>query len=658
MDIGLPSWQSDASNVGLFCYRPSLSGKCSGETGSLKVDQKVSIPFKQLGTACGFMSFSYDLNGNLLSVTDAKNQTTTYTYDAMDRLKSRTDALSRTENYEYDKIGNLTTFTDRKSQIVTFTYDNLNRRTGATYPDATVTFGYDAIGRLTSVNDSVGGTIAWTYDTVSSGHHPRVQETTTPGTVTVEYDEIGRRLKLSATGQTDVTYTYDKNSRLKTVTQGSQTVSLAYDDAGRRTSLTYPNGVVTSYGYDNANRLLTINHVKTPTTIEALTYQYDPASNRVSLNRANAAASLIPAAVSSNSYDAANEQTQFNGVTQTFDANGNLTNDGTNTYTWDARNRLTAISGGVTASFAYDGLGRRKSKTIGGTTTGFWYDGNDILAELNGGTPTVTYIRGLSIDERYIRKGGSDEFYETDALGGTVVLTAPAGTAQTTYTYEPFGNTTQSGTASSNALQYTGRENDGTALYYYRARYYGPQFQRFLTVDPIEFEGGDVNLYAYAQNAPINLADPLGFSAKCPDCVDSCLKNNYGDLADYAFKASIFGLATVAGLEVAAYSAGAKFGVLGGLGVASDLASQSFAKEAANILTSPTANYGKFFGLQARAAAAASSLNVASKLAWFSRVAFTTAQALGNVGAVATVGGTSFYGTAWLYCKWECGQTR
>jgi RHS repeat-associated protein len=349
---------------------------------------------------------------------------------------------------------------------------------------------------------------------------------------------------------------------------------------------------------------------------------------------------------------------QFTGVTQTFDANGNLTNDGTNTYTWDARNRLTGISGGVTASFIYDGLGRRTSKTINSTTTGFWYDGNDILAELSGGTPSATYVRGLSIDEPYIRKGTSDEFYETDTLGSMVVLTNGAGANQTTYTYEPFGKTTQAGTASTNSLQYTGRENDGTGLYYYRARYYGPQFQRFLSVDPIEFEGGDVNLYAYVQNAPIKLADPLGFSAKCPDCVDRCLKNNYGELADYAFKASIFGLATVAGLEVAAYSAGAKFGVLGGLGIASDLASQSFAKEAANILTSSTASYSKFFGLQTRAAAAASSLNVASKLAWFSRAAFTTAKALGNVGAVATVGGTSFYGTAWLYCKWECGQTR
>ncbi|MFO0733713.1 MAG: hypothetical protein U0361_22700 [Nitrospiraceae bacterium] len=75
----------------------------------------------------------------------------------------------------------------------------------------------------------------------------------------------------------------------------------------------------------------------TPTTIEALTYQYDTASNRVSLNRQRSPLRLIPTAVSSNSYDAANQQTQFNGITQTFDSNGNLTNDGTNTYAWDAR---------------------------------------------------------------------------------------------------------------------------------------------------------------------------------------------------------------------------------------------------------------------------------------------------------------------------------
>jgi RHS repeat-associated protein len=80
---------------------------------------------------------------------------------------------------------------------------------------------------------------------------------------------------------------------------------------------------------------------------------------------------------------------------------------------------------------------------------------------------------------------------------------------QTEYTYEPFGNTTTSGAASTNPSQYTGRENDGTGLYYYRARYYHPGLQRFISQDPIGFRSG-INLYAYVQNDPINFLDPAG----------------------------------------------------------------------------------------------------------------------------------------------------
>lgn len=70
--------------------------------------------------------------------------------------------------------------------------------------------------------------------------------------------------------------------------------------------------------------------------------------------------------------------------------------------------------------------------------------------------------------------------------------------------------TSVSGPASTNPHQFTGRENDATGLYYYRARYYHPTLQRFIAEDPIGFLGGDVNLYAYVRNAPLVLLDPLG----------------------------------------------------------------------------------------------------------------------------------------------------
>jgi hypothetical protein len=53
-------------------------------------------------------------------------------------------------------------------------------------------------------------------------------------------------------------------------------------------------------------------------------------------------------------------------VSFSYDANGNLTNDGTRTYTWDARNQLASLTAPVNGSFAYDGVGRRRAKTIGG----------------------------------------------------------------------------------------------------------------------------------------------------------------------------------------------------------------------------------------------------------------------------------------------------
>lgn len=85
-----------------------------------------------------------------------------------------------------------------------------------------------------------------------------------------------------------------------------------------------------------------------------------------------------------------------------------------------------------------------------------------------------------------------------------------SGMVQTRYTYAPFGARTISGAVSTNANEFTGRENDGTGLYYYRARYYAPTLQRFTAEDPIGISGGDINLAAYVNNSPVNQTDPLG----------------------------------------------------------------------------------------------------------------------------------------------------
>lgn len=119
-------------------------------------------------------------------------------------------------------------------------------------------------------------------------------------------------------------------------------------------------------------------------------------------------------------------------------------------------------------------------------------------------------MTGLGIDEFFTRTDGVGvRGLLSDALGSTVALGDGTGALQTQYTYEPFGFITQTGAASTNSYKFTGREDDGTGLMYYRARYYQPRFQRFIAEDPIGLRGG-INVYRYANNNAILFVDPLG----------------------------------------------------------------------------------------------------------------------------------------------------
>jgi uncharacterized protein RhaS with RHS repeats len=79
-----------------------------------------------------------------------------------------------------------------------------------------------------------------------------------------------------------------------------------------------------------------------------------------------------------------------------------MTSDGTHSYTWDARNRLSQIDSGNTATFSYDPFGRRTSKTILSAQTGFLYDGANAVQELSGTTVTANSLSG-GVDEVFQR---------------------------------------------------------------------------------------------------------------------------------------------------------------------------------------------------------------------------------------------------------------
>lgn len=481
------------------------AGRVGSVTDALgRITKFIYSPLNQITSVTdalqGVTSFAYDGNGNLLSLTDGLNHTTTWIYDNMDRVISRTDPLLRSESSTYDASGNLASRTDRKGQVTGYSYDGLNRPTSIGFNgQSTINYTWDAGNRLTQAADSAGGTITRGYDNLDQ----LISETSPQGSISYSYDNAGRTTSMQVAGQPAASYTWDNADRLTQISQGTSTVGLGYDNADRRTSLALPNNVVVSYSYDNDSRVSGIAYALGTTTLGTLSYAYDQLGQRTQITGSFARTSL-PQPVVSASYDAANELTRWGGINPSYDANGNMLADGTHTFTWNARDQVASING---ASAQYDAFGRRIRNLLG---TSFLYDGANAVQELSGTTVTANLLNG-GIDEIFSRIDSTGSFAQLrDLLGSTLALTDSNGNIQTTYSYDPFGGTSSAGSSNSNVFQYTGREDEGNGLYYYRARYYNPLMGRFVSQDPLGFKGQDANFYRYVWNSPTNFTDPLG----------------------------------------------------------------------------------------------------------------------------------------------------
>lgn len=457
----------------------------------------------------------YDGNGNPLSVTLPNQGVITASYDARNRRITRTDALNQGESWTYDGMGNVLTHTDRKGQVIDFSYDALDRGSLVAYPDGSgLQAGYDAGNRLTRLTDSVVGTISWSYD----GLDRMTSEVSGQGGISYSYDAASRRISMTPAAQAVVNYGYDDANRLTSLGQGGESVQLTYDEDGRRIALTLPNGITVKYGYDNASQLASLSYAQANgTNLGNLIYGYDIGGRRVSKSGTFATDALPTPTIQPSSLDLNSRRTNFNGQVLSYDANGNMTSDGTNTYSWNARNQLTQISQGGVAqlSYSYDALGRRISKTIlAGTPTQYLYDGANAVQETQGGlvNPILT---GLGTDERFARNDVTGRtYFLVDALGSTIGLTDPTGALREQYSYDPYGNVTSSDmtTGFTNPYQYAGREADTAALYYYRARYYSPVMGGFISEDPLGLSGGQASFYSYVDGDPAEYGDPAGLA--------------------------------------------------------------------------------------------------------------------------------------------------
>jgi RHS repeat-associated protein len=552
-----------------LCELTSITQQGSGGTPSAC---NQAIP----GT--GFLTtYAFDALNDLTTVTQG-SETRSFLYDSLSRLTSASNPESGTATYSYDGNGNLTAKTDARGITINYSpgaspIDALNRVTQKTYSDGTPTanfvydtqpgwgitltnvvgrlteiytgslsgtqaasiFGYDPMGRVI-VNDqctpSNCGTTAWpmryTYNLIG---HPLSATNGKGTTFSYTYDSVGRLAGITsnlvdATHPTtllssslytplgtlasatlgpsgpNLSRSYNPRTLLTSATNGSvYSLSLTYTpNADVFTAIDSANGNWT-YGYDDFNRLKSAS-----ATGQSYTYDYDRYSNRWH--------QVGPHPVTQ-SYTGNNNR--MDGYS--YDAAGNLLNDGTYNYSYDAENRIKQVNAGAIASYTYDANGRRVRKSTTGGSSDYAFDlAGHAITEVNAATGGWTrgevYAGGQHLATY---ANNTTYFIHADWLGTERVRTNYAGSTPESCTSLPFGDSLTCSIADVSPLHFTGQERDGeSGLDNFGARFNSSNLGRFMSPDAINIHAvrmldpQRLNLYAYARNNPLIFFDPSG----------------------------------------------------------------------------------------------------------------------------------------------------
>ncbi|MEM7806664.1 MAG: FG-GAP-like repeat-containing protein [Planctomycetota bacterium] len=428
-----------------------LTNSRGGQT-ILSLDDADNLASISLGSnaAADTVRFTYDANGLVETFHNARGDAVLNEYLPNGLLSRRELPGGVVYEFGYDTRGNLTSIVD-PTGTTTYDYDNADRLTRVDYPGGrSLAFTYDAAGRRLSTEDESGRRTLYGYDTSGQLITVRLAE---PGVADEDallvtaygYDGAGRLASQTNADGTTTEYTHDPSSRIESVTNRladgtvASQFSYSYDASGRVLLVQGLDGTWT-YGYDAAGQLVSADFVATQAGIDAgqqdlsLAYAHDAAGNRTLVTRNGIDTNYAA--------DAFGRYATVGTSAVTYDADGNLTFDGVNTFAYDALGRLVTITGpNGTTTYSYNALGQRVAIDVDGQTTTLVVDPltGEIVTE-QGSAGATFNVFGLGLVGQDAEDAGGLAFFGFDALGSVTDVFAPGGNQSTSSRFDPFGN--------------------------------------------------------------------------------------------------------------------------------------------------------------------------------------------------------------------------